>query len=479
MKTIFTLWAAAVVILMTVLFLPQAFSQTTILLPPPKIQFLDNSGHPLAGGFVFTYQAGTSIQQATYTDSTGTIVNTDPIVLDAGGFPSSPFGPGQSAGIYFINGASYRICVQNSLSVQQYCVDNVKLVNSAQVGGLNTQVQFNDGGVFAGNAGFTFNKGTQTLSVVGLVVSSGGTLNGTFAGNPTFSGTVTFSGNLTVTGTITSAGFISSCVNPASAGAVRLCKTDAINWRNNANSADWGFVPSADANDFLLLSSPGGLVLNGANPNLRLGGTTASFPMWKRVTTALQARLADDSTDAPISASTVTYNGIAGTGVTISGTCATGQVLTATSTLAVSCQPLGATVLVHSLTTNTGQAIGAASQTWITKAITMPASGCPCRAFVGYSMMFTATASGTATCWVEDGTNTFDSNQALTNTAGAGNLSMGCSASGFSTGTYANNAVITFVGRGFTTASGGITVATAGNGSTQASWLDIAIFASN
>lgn len=39
--------------------------------------------------------------------------------------------------------------------------------------------------------------------------------------------------------------------------------------------------------------------------SLRFGGVTSAFPAWKRVGTTLAARLADDSADAPITASTV------------------------------------------------------------------------------------------------------------------------------------------------------------------------------
>lgn len=55
------------------------------LTPEPKIQFFSNAGFPLANGCVFTYQAGTNNPQATYTDSTGTAQNTNPVILDAGG----------------------------------------------------------------------------------------------------------------------------------------------------------------------------------------------------------------------------------------------------------------------------------------------------------------------------------------------------------------------------------------------------------
>lgn len=53
--------------------------------PAPKLQFLDQNGKPLAGGCVFTYAAGTTTPQATYTDATGTAQNTNPVILDSGG----------------------------------------------------------------------------------------------------------------------------------------------------------------------------------------------------------------------------------------------------------------------------------------------------------------------------------------------------------------------------------------------------------
>lgn len=52
--------------------------------PLPKFQFSQN-GIPVAGGLVFTYESGTTIKQATYTNSQGATPNTNPIVLDANG----------------------------------------------------------------------------------------------------------------------------------------------------------------------------------------------------------------------------------------------------------------------------------------------------------------------------------------------------------------------------------------------------------
>lgn len=48
-------------------------------------QFFDNNGVPLAGGKIYTYEAGTTTPLATYTSSTGNTAHTNPIVLDAAG----------------------------------------------------------------------------------------------------------------------------------------------------------------------------------------------------------------------------------------------------------------------------------------------------------------------------------------------------------------------------------------------------------
>ena len=69
------LFAAAVV----------AYGQTVAGLCPIGGQFFDASGHPLAGGKIYSYLAGTSTAAATYTDSTGGTPATNPIILDSGG----------------------------------------------------------------------------------------------------------------------------------------------------------------------------------------------------------------------------------------------------------------------------------------------------------------------------------------------------------------------------------------------------------
>jgi hypothetical protein len=58
---------------------------TTQLAPLPIFKAFDNSGAPLAFGYLYTYEAGTTTPQATYTDSTGSAPNQNPIQLNARG----------------------------------------------------------------------------------------------------------------------------------------------------------------------------------------------------------------------------------------------------------------------------------------------------------------------------------------------------------------------------------------------------------
>lgn len=81
----------------------------------PHVNFVDNSGSPCAGCSVYSYAAGTSTPQATYTDSTGTSQNTNPIILDAAG----------GANIW-LSSASYKFILKSTLGTTIWTVDNVQ-----------------------------------------------------------------------------------------------------------------------------------------------------------------------------------------------------------------------------------------------------------------------------------------------------------------------------------------------------------------
>jgi hypothetical protein len=58
---------------------------TASLLPKAKTQFFDSNGKPLAGGVVYFYIPNTSTFKSTWQDPSQTILNTNPVILDASG----------------------------------------------------------------------------------------------------------------------------------------------------------------------------------------------------------------------------------------------------------------------------------------------------------------------------------------------------------------------------------------------------------
>lgn len=56
-----------------------------LLSPLPIQHFVDSNGNALSGGKLFTYTAGTTTKQTTYTDATGATPNTNPVTLNTRG----------------------------------------------------------------------------------------------------------------------------------------------------------------------------------------------------------------------------------------------------------------------------------------------------------------------------------------------------------------------------------------------------------
>lgn len=115
---------ASLIVFSAALLLCSAFVESQVsvaIAPDPHPQFLDGTGKPLASGFLYTYQAGTTTLLNTYVDSGGNVQNPDPIPLDATGSPSN--GSTQT-GIWLAN-TSYKFCAYSAALVQQWCADNV------------------------------------------------------------------------------------------------------------------------------------------------------------------------------------------------------------------------------------------------------------------------------------------------------------------------------------------------------------------
>lgn len=58
---------------------------TEVLLQPPVVQFCDGNGHPYAAGTLETYIVNTTTPKNTWQDSLGSVLNTNPVVLDSAG----------------------------------------------------------------------------------------------------------------------------------------------------------------------------------------------------------------------------------------------------------------------------------------------------------------------------------------------------------------------------------------------------------
>jgi hypothetical protein len=86
-------------------------------------QFLTTTGLPLAGGFLYSYLAGSSTPLATYTDSTGNIANTNPIVLGTDGRP--PYE------VWLTSGYSYKFVLATSTNVVIQTYDNIYPIPNA------------------------------------------------------------------------------------------------------------------------------------------------------------------------------------------------------------------------------------------------------------------------------------------------------------------------------------------------------------
>jgi hypothetical protein len=123
-------------------------------------QFFDNNGNPLAGGKIFTYSAGTTTNQATYTSASGAIAHSNPIILDgAGRVPSGE--------IWLTDGLEYKFVIKDSVDALIGTFDNIIGINSNFVNFTNEQeIQT----ATAGQTVFTlttmqYQPGTNSLSV--------------------------------------------------------------------------------------------------------------------------------------------------------------------------------------------------------------------------------------------------------------------------------------------------------------------------
>ena len=96
---------------------------TASLTPSPLMQFFTSAGEPLVGGKLYTYQAGSTTPLATYTDESGTVANTNPVIMNSRG----------EAAVW-LDSPLYKLVLKDANDVLIWTADNV--------GGLATQSDF-------------------------------------------------------------------------------------------------------------------------------------------------------------------------------------------------------------------------------------------------------------------------------------------------------------------------------------------------
>ena len=121
----------------------------------PYLTFVDASGQPCASCSLYSYVAGTTTPLATYTDSTGTSQNTNPIVLNAAG----------GANIW-LGANSYKFILKDSTGATIWSVDNVNagsLFPCSTVGAI--QISNSGATGLTCDPSITINTVTHTINV--------------------------------------------------------------------------------------------------------------------------------------------------------------------------------------------------------------------------------------------------------------------------------------------------------------------------
>lgn len=487
-------------------------------------QFFDNNGKPLTSGVLYSFAAGTSTQQATFTDSSGLTQNPNPI----------PFGSGARVNIWTTSTLFYKfvLCAQNdgaacSPADVLFSVDNVPGGPSAGGGG-NT---------FTG----TFISGSPTPATTGILrLASGDSICWRNAAG-TVNLCISKDGNdvLSWAGGDFKMPEINCVAN--SIGFDYLCADSSTHrWKQSLNGGSQLMFPGLAS-----AGTSGHLVTFGANGiDLQDGGspptTTLSLPndTISGTTTNTVTKVSSNGGGAQTAIITANTDTNGAIGICISNCGIVGSANIAVSGSAPCVFDGGTTVNDYAILSNstggdchdsgiappqypiTGQVLGRvqsnnagagtytidvfpaenrgqlpivasdtttalgggvtisgspATSAVITKSLTMPAIGCPCRVDAQWNTFWATTAAGEFAAWVSDGTNSF----ATSSTTTTGSSShFGLNGSGSSLSTYSNNQAVIFTLTASQDAGGTVTVNTASgvSAATQASFLNLRIF---
>lgn len=105
-------------------------------------QFFDNNGNPLSGGKLWSYVAGTTTPQTTYTTVAGNVAHTNPIILDSAGRVAT-------GEIWLTAGQNYKFVLMTSADVTLVTWDNITGINGTGIATNASAVQYDPSGTGA------------------------------------------------------------------------------------------------------------------------------------------------------------------------------------------------------------------------------------------------------------------------------------------------------------------------------------------
>jgi hypothetical protein len=138
-------------------------------------QFFDNNGDPLTGGKLYSYEAGTTTPQVTYTSVSGATAHTNPIVLNSAGRVAT-------GEIWLTAGQNYKFVLKTSVDVTIATWDNITGINGTGITSNAVNVEYDPPFTGAVTNNYTVqDKLAQTISVMDFGAAGDGVTDDTAA----------------------------------------------------------------------------------------------------------------------------------------------------------------------------------------------------------------------------------------------------------------------------------------------------------
>lgn len=149
----------------------------------PYFEWIDGDGVPAAGWKLYFYTTGTTTPLATYSDSTLTTPNANPVIANADGY----------WGAIFLQAAQYKVVLKTDADVQEWSADPVSGTgggggqsSNIRTTTISSAITINDGTVIVNAAGATTQTLPSAASASGLIF----TIKNINVGAATVAGTI-------------------------------------------------------------------------------------------------------------------------------------------------------------------------------------------------------------------------------------------------------------------------------------------------